>query len=306
MVSCSADQRVKVHDFNDDTETWAITSEWRAGDASLMRVAWAHPSFGQVLAVCSLDRGVRIYEEQKKNFESKTWVEVAKLMDARSAVLDISFCPFQHGCKLAAVSADATLRIYEAMEPGNLTYWTLMNEIALMPSPPSRNEQPAFCVNWCPSRWREQYIAVGCMNDAYIYKQNSHGKWKKVAELPGHTDLIRDICWAPSMGRSYYLIATACKDGNVRIFKVETLREEVFQEEEDAGNSMTEDSNFNLNSLKVELIGEYDNHKCQVWRCRFNVTGTILSSSGDDGCVRLWKASYANLFKCISVVSLEK
>lgn len=27
----------------------------------------------------------------------------------------------------------------------------------------------------------------------------------------------------------------------------------------------------------------------QVWRVSWNVTGTVLSSSGDDGCVRLWK-----------------
>jgi WD40 repeat protein len=28
---------------------------------------------------------------------------------------------------------------------------------------------------------------------------------------------------------------------------------------------------------------------CQVWRLSWNVTGTILASSGDDGYVRLWK-----------------
>jgi len=27
----------------------------------------------------------------------------------------------------------------------------------------------------------------------------------------------------------------------------------------------------------------------QVWRVAWNVTGTVLASSGDDGCVRLWK-----------------
>lgn len=27
----------------------------------------------------------------------------------------------------------------------------------------------------------------------------------------------------------------------------------------------------------------------QVWKVKWNVTGTILSSAGDDGKVRLWK-----------------
>ncbi|WBW73140.1 GATOR2-SEACAT complex WD repeat subunit Seh1 [Schizosaccharomyces osmophilus] len=302
MASCSADQRVKVYDFDEESENWKISSEWRAGDASLMRIEWAHPEFGQVLAVCSLDRGVRVYQEQKGGLHTKAWVEVAKLMDARSAVLDISFCPIQHGCKLAAISADATLRIYEALEPENISSWTLMDEIKLLPSPPSRNEQSSFCVSWCPSRWRTQCVAVGCMDKAYLYTQNASAKWKQIASLPGHADLVRDIAWAPSMGRLYHLLATASKDGNVRIFKVSIP----LQPNQTNSFEYESPAETTHEPIKVELIGEYDNHKCQVWRCQFNVTGTILSTSGDDGCIRLWKASYANLFKCISVVSLER
>jgi nucleoporin SEH1 len=30
--------------------------------------------------------------------------------------------------------------------------------------------------------------------------------------------------------------------------------------------------------------------------------GTILASSGDDGCVRLWKDNYINNWKCVAVL----
>ena len=41
--------------------------------------------------------------------------------------------------------------------------------------------------------------------------------------------------------------------------------------------------------LDVRHPAHFDHQGAQVWRVDWNVTGTILASSGDDGCVRLWK-----------------
>ena len=38
----------------------------------------------------------------------------------------------------------------------------------------------------------------------------------------------------------------------------------------------------------------------QVWRVAWNLTGTVLSSTGDDGFVRLWKDNYLGTWTCIS------
>jgi len=37
----------------------------------------------------------------------------------------------------------------------------------------------------------------------------------------------------------------------------------------------------------------------QVWRVAWNVTGTVLASSGDDGCVRLWKGRNSPHYVCV-------
>ena len=42
----------------------------------------------------------------------------------------------------------------------------------------------------------------------------------------------------------------------------------------------------------------------QVWRVEWNVTGTILASSGDDGRVRLWKGTMYKL-PCLTKVKKE-
>lgn len=38
----------------------------------------------------------------------------------------------------------------------------------------------------------------------------------------------------------------------------------------------------------------------QVWRVSWNVTGTVLASSGDDGRVRLWKGTNNEMQKFLA------
>jgi len=57
--------------------------------------------------------------------------------------------------------------------------------------------------------------------------------------------------------------------------------------------------------LKIEIVGNFDDHQAEVWRVEWNVTGTVLSSSGDDGKVRLWKANYLGQWKCTTVISAD-
>ena len=42
------------------------------------------------------------------------------------------------------------------------------------------------------------------------------------AELHGHRGLVRDVAWAPGNVRGFDVVATACKDGFVRVFQIST------------------------------------------------------------------------------------
>jgi len=42
----------------------------------------------------------------------------------------------------------------------------------------------------------------------------------------------------------------------------------------------------------IETAAQFNDHFCTVWRVAWNITGTVLASSGDDGCVRLWKCEF--------------
>lgn len=57
-----------------------------------------------------------------------------------------------------------------------------------------------------------------------------------------------------------------------------------------------------LSRFEITTVAQFDDHYCTVWRVCWNIMGTILASSGDDGCVRLWKDNYINNWKCVAVL----
>ena len=42
-----------------------------------------------------------------------------------------------------------------------------------------------------------------------------------------------------------------------------------------------------------------------MWRCAWNVTGTVLASSGDGGMVQLWKSDFNGNWKCVSQLNAK-
>ena len=76
-------------------------------------------------------------------------------------------------------------------------------------------------------------VVVAGMNRASIWrtKEISHNvslgsstskEFYLAAELKGHRGLVRDVAWAPGSIRGFDIVATACKDGFVRVFQVTT------------------------------------------------------------------------------------
>ncbi|KAJ3254347.1 epoxide hydrolase, soluble (sEH) [Boothiomyces macroporosus] len=139
----------------------------------------------------------------------------------------------------------------------------------------TKDGEEQFCLAWCPSKYLPTMLVIGCGRDniAKIFRLDANNHWQSYETLPGHNGVIRDVAWAPHMGRSYQLIATGCSDGHVRIFQLSPSKKQ-----------------NQKNMFNVELVGDFNDHQSEVWRVDWNVTGTILSSTGDDAVGTEWKA----------------
>ncbi|KAK9880579.1 hypothetical protein WA026_011819 [Henosepilachna vigintioctopunctata] len=291
MATCSSDQYVKVWDQNAEGK-WILTSSWKAHSGSVWKVTWAHPEFGQVLATCSFDRTAAVWEEVVGETPGPSergirhWVRKTNLVDSRTSVTDVKFGPKSQGLQLATCSAEGIVRIYEAPDVMNLTQWTLQHEVPC--------KLPCSCISWNPSLSKNhpQMLAVGS-DDAnpinggkvfiYEYSENSR-RWIKLETLNSVLDPVHDIAFAPNLGRSFHILAVATKD--VRIFNI------------------TPDNSdpSGVTKLDVQTVAQFDDHGCTVWRVCWNVIGTVLASSGDDGTVRMFKMNYVNSWKSVAIM----
>ncbi|KAI5966154.1 SEH1 [Candida pseudojiufengensis] len=261
IATASSDQHIKVFDLDPTTSSWVLNDSWKAHDSSIMRLSWAHPEFSssKILASCSFDRTVKIWQEQLDELHGsgRRWIRLATLaIESYGPIYDVQFAPKHLGLKLGCVGSDGIFRIYESLEPNDLTSWALTTEIPILSSQlPAKSLQSSFAVEWCPSKFTktEKFIVVA-LDQGFVYRNvpkqsdssdenNGSEKYIKICNLPEHNGLIRSVSWAPSMGRSYHLIATGCKDGYVRIFKAT----------ESPGGD-----------FKIEIIAKMNDHKSET------------------------------------------
>ena len=55
----------------------------------------------------------------------------------------------------------------------------------------------------------------------------------------------------------------------------------------------------------AELIKVFSDHAAMVWRVQWNVTGTVLASSGDDGSVKTWRCNPSGVWELAGTMRPE-
>ena len=281
LATCSSDQQIKICDIEEESgspkESCVIQN---AHQAAIWRLSWAHPEFGQLIASCSHDTSVHVWEEQESvtGREKETrWQKKAQLSDSKCSVRDVKFAPRHLGLKLATASADGMVRIYEATDVFTLNYWPLQTSFQVEKVTGSDRESDLGlrCLAWNDSPFESAKLAIGGYSRRAAIWTDDNGTWRLECSLGEHSSAISDIAWAPNMGRSYHLIATADTSS---VFKIHTIRRE--------GGVLSL-----AGTQELDIRDGSNGYKGGVWRVAWNATGTVLSTSSDSA-VDLWRRNF--------------
>jgi len=262
LATCSSDRSIKIFDVKDGTQTHV--ADLKGHEGPVWQLAWAHPRYGTILASCSYDRRVILWREDRG-----TWSQLYNHTCHDSSVNSVHWAPYEHGLVLACGSSDGSISILKYISETN--NW----EVEKIPT---AHYIGCNAVSWSPETGKKRLVSGGCDNMVKIWSQDETGSWIAEAngKLEGHSDWVRDVAWAPSIGSNRSIIASCSQDRRVIIWTNE-------------GSSWT-----------PKTLHTFDD---VVWHVSWSVSGNMLAVSGGDNKVSLWKEDIQGNWNCISDVS---
>lgn len=102
-------------------------------------------------------------------------------------------------------------------------------------------------------------------------------RWVEEHKLELHSDWVRDVAWAPSVGVNRHVIASCSQDRRVIIW--------------------TSDDCLSWNSAVLHTFDDV------VWNVSWSLNGNILAVSGGDNKITLWKQNLVGKWLCLSDVT---
>jgi len=259
VATCSSDRTIKIFEGKN------LVATIHGHQGPVWQVAWAHPQFvPQLLASCSYDGSVSIYQEGKTN----SWSKVHQFSIEDGSINSISWAPHEVGFPMLAY----------ASSQGNfgIIYFDLKDGLwkdKVQVSASEDSQGGCNAVSWAPKGSlgspNLQLVTGHCDNLVRIWKIDIstepfyEAPKKEDSEVFRANGWIRDVAWAPNTAMPFNIIASCSDDGFVRIYQQTSL-----------------DGPWEKSEIYLRV---------PVWRVSWSVTGNILAVSTSSHTVNLYK-----------------
>ncbi|KAA8528255.1 hypothetical protein F0562_035494 [Nyssa sinensis] len=287
LATGSTDGTLAIFDTIDPaSSSFTCTSRSRVHEASIVKVVWIPPEYGDAVACICADGTLSLWEEVVEDTARLQW-KLCKCFERTSnQVLDIHFGVSSTSLKLVAAYSDGYVKVYELLDPLELKNWQLQAEFQNVIDSVSKFGK-ASClsasISWNPQRGESKQSSfvlgfnsdVPQLNSSKVWEfDQDHQRWLPVAELAllgDKGDQVYAVAWAPNIGRPYEVIAVATHKG-IAVWHL----------------GLNPDLDGRLSVEKVALLS---GHEGEVWQMEWDISGMTLASTGSDGVVRLWQSN---------------
>ncbi|KAI9881054.1 MAG: GTPase-activating protein S13 [Pleopsidium flavum] len=268
LATCSSDKTIKI--FEVEGEKHRLTETLKGSVTN--QPTTAHPKYGNILASSSYDGKVLIWREQ-----SSQWTKVFEFALHTASVNIVSWSPHESGCLLACASSDGSVSVLEFKDNSwehkiFPAHGIGVNAVSWAPA-----VAPGSLVSASPGKGAvRRFVTGGSDNLVKIWDWDPTQKtYTPTLSLPGHSDWVRDVSWAPTILQKSY-IASASQDKTVRIWT--------------SDNPSDPNSEWKSTVLNFEAV---------LWRVSWSLSGNVLAVSGGDNRVSLWKENLRGEWECV-------
>jgi len=309
-----------------------------------IQVKWNGPFVGEIVGSVGEDGLIRIWQEDvaARPGSGRRFKRIYEQPSAsRVPYMSLDFKNIGTETYLAMVSRDGQLTVCEPIDHDDLSDWHILWQDYLGHAP-SRTEETGFRICWHHEKlpaWpsivagldrKSLSLAVSCLDTVKVFRTDKDRKFYTAAELTGPRTLIRDVAWSNGSMRGYDTIATASKDGKIRVYELHTVAESDSAKNADTtagednashrlshtsvdrplrsgigaglagvapGSRIEEDNRPGKVVQESKMVAELSGHARAAWRVGFSFMGELA----DDNCIE-----YLMLSCCQAICSFQQ
>jgi nucleoporin SEH1 len=210
--------------------------------ANFVQVKWSSPFREVLIGSIAEDGRFKLWQEDPleiPKFGRRFKLIYNQPSETKVPFISLDFKNLPTETYVALTTRDGFLTVLEPENQNNIRNWEPITGSAryLCHTPPHQDET-GFKVcfhrelhpSWATSKEMQEHktlsLAVVAMNEVKVFRTDKDRRFYLAAELTGARNILRDVAWANGSMRGYDVIATASKDGCIRIYQlhVEKLR----------------------------------------------------------------------------------